>query len=368
MALSTPLLYPIPAFDATLENNITFTVIGGDQVVGNRLSIKINSSQVEVYNGTVESYVFSHTIPANTLTNGVYYTAQIKTYGNIDDISDPTKGSSWSDAVPFYCYSTPVVSWSNQPQASIIDTSTFTFYFSYSQAQGEELYSYIVNLYDQSQTLISTSGTKYVSSLISDITYTVNGLLNTNSYYIEMNGETINNTKISTGKISFTVNYYEPYSKQGFTATNDACNGWITLVNNVVIIDSSSFPDPPIYVYGNTAVDVKQQNYYVKWTGLSQREDFCIRIWGYNFNSNEVIFNYMQADIAYNIQLIRRDGYDYDSSTLQTYYELQVYVNDNQPLFIYSNYINQPTSTDKVFICIKRINNIYSLYIENLGV
>ena len=157
MALSTPLLYPIPAFDANFDNDITFTVIGGDQVVGNRLSIKVNSTQVEVYNGTVESYVFKHTIPANTLTNGVYYTAQIKTYGDIEDISDPTKGSSWSQSVPFYCYSTPVVTWFNRPVGSIIDTSTFTFVFSYSQAENEELYSYIINLYDQSQTLISTS-------------------------------------------------------------------------------------------------------------------------------------------------------------------------------------------------------------------
>ena len=183
MALSTPLLYPIPAFDATLENAINFTILGGDQVVGNRVSIKINSSQVEVYNEAVESYVFSHTIPANTLTNGVYYVAQIKTYGNASDISDPTKGSPWSTSVPFYCYSTPVVSWSNQPLSSVIDTSTFTFIFSYSQAENEQLYSYIINLYDQSQTLISTSGTKYISTSIPSITYTVNGLLNNNSYY-----------------------------------------------------------------------------------------------------------------------------------------------------------------------------------------
>lgn len=40
MALSTPLLYPIPAFDANFDNDITFTVIGGDQVVGNRLKYK----------------------------------------------------------------------------------------------------------------------------------------------------------------------------------------------------------------------------------------------------------------------------------------------------------------------------------------
>ena len=65
--------------------------------------------------------------------------------------------------------------------------------------------------------------------------------------------------------------------------------------------------------------------------------------------------------------LFRRDGYDYDSNIIQTYYELQIRTGDYQPYFIYSNYINQPSETDKIFICIKRIKNIYSLYIENLG-
>ena len=367
MALSTPLLYPIPAFDATFDNTISFTVSGGDQVVANRLIIKNNNTLQTVYNEVIESYNFNHTIPANTLTNGLYYVAYIKTYGVNDNIQDENAGSQLSSPVPFYCYSTPVLSWDNQPIGSVIETSTFVFHFSYSQAQGEQLYSYVINLYDQSQTLVNTSGIKYVSTSVLNIEYEINGLLNDNTYYIEMNGSTINNTQVSTGKISFSVTYYEPYSKAGFSATNDACNGWIKLSNNIIIVNSSSYPSPPNYVYNDTAVDVRPYGQYVKWTDISQSGDFCIRIWGYDFQSNERIFSYMQSDITYSIDLIRRDGYDYDSEIIQTYYELQVNINNNQPYFIYSNYINQPDSTNQIFICIKRINNIYSLYIENLG-
>lgn len=366
MALSTPLLPAIPAFDASSPYTITFTIQGGDQVVANRLLIQKNSDLSTVYNNVIESYGFNHTIPANTLQNGEYYVAQIKTYGVNDDITDVNAGSPWSSGSPFYCYTTPILTWSNKPANSIIQTSNFIFEFEYFQQENERLYDYVINLYNQSQILIDTSGTKYVSGETL-LTHSVSGLLDDTSYYIEINGTTINNTQITSGKILFLVNYYEPYARQSFNVTNDACNGLIIINSNFITIYSSSYPEEPIYVKNDTAVDVKEDGYYVKWDNISQTNDFCIRIWGYDFNSNKLIFTYTQNNTNYNISLFRRDGYEYDSEILKTYYELQVKIDDNQPYFIYSNYIDQPLENDKIFICIKRINNIYSLYIENLG-
>ena len=40
MALTTPILYNVPAFDATKEQVFTFAVVGGSQVVANTLTIK----------------------------------------------------------------------------------------------------------------------------------------------------------------------------------------------------------------------------------------------------------------------------------------------------------------------------------------
>lgn len=366
MALSTPLLPVIAAFDALFPYSITFTVQGGDQVVANRLLIKKNSNLSTVYNDVVSSYGFTHIIPANTLENGEYYIAQIKTYGVNDDITDVNAGSAWSFGSPFYCYTTPTLTWDNRPIDSIIQTSNFTFEFEYYQPEGEELYAYIVNLYDQTQALINSSGTKYVSGITS-LLYSVSGLSDDNIYYIEINGTTINNTQISSEKILFLVNYYEPYSRQTLSVTNDACNGIIIINSNYITLYESSNPDPPIYVKNNTAVDVREDGYYVKWDKTNQFGDFCIRIWGYDFNSNKKIFIFTQDDDYYDLILFRRDGYDYNSEILQTYYELQIQVNDKHPYFIYSNYINQPSDSNKIFICIKRINNFYSLYIENLG-
>lgn len=366
MALSTPSLYSIAAFDATSAHMISFSVSGGDQVVANRLKVQTNSNLSTVYNQAIESYGFNHTIPANALTNGTYYVAQIKTYGVNDDITSEEAGSPWSSPIPFYCYTTPTLTWINKPTPSVIQESSYNFQFSYSQSEGEELYSYIINLYDNNQTLISSSGTKYVSGIPS-LTYEVYGLIDDNTYYIEINGVTVNNTQISSGKIYFSVNYYEPYSQQIFEVKNDACNGWITITNNPIIVIPESYPSPPLYVKNNTAADLTASESYVKWSGLYHSGNFCIRIWGYEFNSDKTIFTYTENDTFYNLTLFRRDGYDYHSDVLQTYYELQVQVNDNQPYFIYSNYINPPSDSNKIFICIKRINNIYSIYIQNLG-
>ena len=58
MALSTPLLYSIAAFDANSTHMVSFTVSGGDRVVANRLQIKKNSNLSVVYNQVVQTYSF----------------------------------------------------------------------------------------------------------------------------------------------------------------------------------------------------------------------------------------------------------------------------------------------------------------------
>ena len=73
MALVTPIGIPIPAFDATQSQVFSFTVRGGDQVVGNILTIIDNVSGDIVYQHEVTSYVYNQTVPANTLQNNKYY-------------------------------------------------------------------------------------------------------------------------------------------------------------------------------------------------------------------------------------------------------------------------------------------------------
>lgn len=98
MALATPILQSISAFDSTISQVVRFQVTSGDQVVKNRLTIRLNSTNEIVYQNTVETFELENEIPANILTNGGYYNCYINTYNINDDIS------ANSNTVAFYCF------------------------------------------------------------------------------------------------------------------------------------------------------------------------------------------------------------------------------------------------------------------------
>ena len=90
MALIRPILYSISAFDATNSQVFNFNVSGGDQVVKNRLVISKQSDNTVVYNDVQITFAFRHIVPANTLTNGEYYSAYVITYNSDDEQSPPS--------------------------------------------------------------------------------------------------------------------------------------------------------------------------------------------------------------------------------------------------------------------------------------
>ena len=73
MAMIKPIALSKNAFDATQDQIFYFTSTGGNQVVKNKITIRLQSDNSIVYTNTVISYKFNQTIPANTLTNGDYY-------------------------------------------------------------------------------------------------------------------------------------------------------------------------------------------------------------------------------------------------------------------------------------------------------
>ena len=141
MALTTPILYNVPAFDATKEQVFTFTVVGGSQVVANTLTIKDNATLTTVYSQTQETYRFEHTLPANTLTNGTYYQATLTTKDAQGNESSP------SNPIQFYCYSEPTFVISNMPSGNVVTNSSFAFNATYHKEQGDILNAYVLNLY-----------------------------------------------------------------------------------------------------------------------------------------------------------------------------------------------------------------------------
>lgn len=284
MALTTPTLMQQNAFDATQAHVFTFNVYSGSQITGSKLTIKNNATLETVYDGTETSYAFEHTVPANTLTNGVYYQASIQTMDAQGNFSPA------SNIIQFYCYSTPTLVFNNIPTANIIPSASFAFEVKYNQAEGEALDSYVFNLYTTAGTLISTSGRLYntTTTVPTVFAYTFSGFNNGEDYVVEVNAATVEGTQITTGKQTVFVQYSQPGMFSSLYLTNNCKSGNITVQANVIGINGEVNPSPPKYITRNEQVYLDLTNThtfdtppYVQWTeGYEIPDNYVIRIWG----------------------------------------------------------------------------------------
>lgn len=358
MALTTPILYSQVAFDATNSQAFTFGVIGGDQVTQNKLTITNQATNEVIYNQTQTSYSFVHTVPANTLTNGVYYSAYLITYdanGN---------ASPQSNSIQFYCYSTPSFVFTNLPSGNIIPNSSFNFEVTYNQNEGELLDTYSFTLYDARQIQIATSGVKYVGSSVAPptvISYTFSGFGDKTNYYIKANGQTVQGTIIETPLISIDVVYTKPNIFSIIELNNNCNGGYISVKSNLIDIRSSSNPSPPVYVNNNTAVDARSQGRYVEWSsGFSLDDDFTVSLWGKNFNENSDIIK-MAADNGNSIVVRYRTNED------GTVYADATVTNGTVIYYIYSDSIAAPINDQKVQFWLRRIGYQYEIKIAAIS-
>ncbi len=358
MALTTPILYSIPAFDATKEQVFTFASISGSQVVANTLTIKDNATLTTVYSQTQTTYRFEHILPANTLTNGAYYQATLTTkdaQGN---------ESSQSAPIQFYCFTQPSFTISNMPSGNVVANSSFSFDVQYNQIQGEILNAYVFNLYGASGVLISTSGTLYntSSALPLTISYLFSGFEDKASYSIEVTGVTTNGTQITTGRVNFTTNYTSPDTFSFLFLTNNCQGGYITIESNVIGIDGDTGDTEPIYIDGKE-IDLRQEGSYVQWaSGYTVSDNWTMRLWGREFTANQEIFRFstIDGDIIYII---------YCNNNNQCWYEMRAVHNDNSWGYVCeSTHIDSPVAGEQLFCWLRRVDNLYELRIENRGV
>ena len=280
--LTQPIINPISAFDSTRVHTISFVVIGGAQVIGNRLVISNNETGEEIYNKIQSTMKLEHVIPANTLTNGGYYNAVVYT---IDSANNESVAST---PVPFYCYSQPSLTIDNIPATETIENGTYKFVGNYLQQENELLNSYQYTLYDSNKNVLSQSALIYYDT-DSSLSYTFVGMSNDTAYYIELSGETVNGTKITSGLKYFTVRYIQPASFAICDLVNNCEDGYIQISSNIVAIDGKSNPDPPIYI-DDKEVDLRDPNSWVEWnSGFRIQDDFTMRVWGRDFNDYQNI-------------------------------------------------------------------------------
>ena len=358
MALTTPILYSVNAFDAQNSFIFQFASIGGSQVVANTLTIKDNATLTTIYSATQTTFKFEHILPANTLTNGTYYQATLTTKDAQGNESSP------SAPIQFYCYSQPMFEISNMPSGNVIPNSSFAFTVTYNQAQGEILNAYVFNLYSASGALISTSNTLYNTdtSLPLNISYLFSGFEDNASYSIEVTGITANGTQITTGRIPFTTAYTKPDMFSFLFLTNNCKSGYITIRSNAVGIDGIANPEPPVFI-DNQEVDLRASGSYVEWIeGYTVTDDWTLRIWGRDYNPNSEIFRF--SNIDGDIITI-----DYCADDTNCWFEMRAKHNDWLWGYVTeSSHIALPTNTEQMFCWLRRIGNLYELKIENRGV
>lgn len=226
MAVTTPVLNPVVAFDATKPMTFTFSSVGGNQVVANKLTIR-NATTLEIlYDKTVNSFVLEHTLPANTLLNGLYYQATVIAY----DASGAA--SAASAPIQFYCFSEPTFAFANLTTGYTISTSSHSFVAQYEQLENELLNQYSFVLYDIDDKQLATSGVQYVGSTSLPptlVVWTVNGLEDDTDYKIITNGVTVYGTQVTTGVVSFSVRYDSPEVPIPIELTNKCDDGYIQI-------------------------------------------------------------------------------------------------------------------------------------------
>lgn len=350
MALIRPILYSISAFDATNSQVFNFNVSGGDQVVKNRLVISRQSDNVVVYNDVQTTFAFRHIVPANTLTNGEYYSAYVITYNSDDEQSAPSLG------IQFYCFSSPSFVFSNIPINRVIGNASYNFIVTYNQNESEYLKSYTFDLYNSERVLLSSSGIQYITStptLPLNVNYTFSGFNDRETYYIKATGQTMHGMNVDTGLVLFSVQYEVPNIFSIIGLTNNCEGGYITIQSNLVGISGESNPDPPIYVDDDTAVDLTGTGDYVLWnSGYEINGDFTASLWGREFNANSEIINLISGTQILTI--------NYRSAGNNFYYAELIVKEGVNTYYIYTDSI-YVYPEDELQIWFRRIGSLYEL-------
>lgn len=358
MALTRPTLLNQVAFDATQPQTFVFTVTGtSSQVVANQLIIRNQETNDIVYQEKQETFKYEHIVNADELTNGVYYNATLTVFD--------AEGNESPSSIPiqFWCYNTPVLTFTNLPNNNIINNTSFNFQFSYTQAENEALNSYVVNLFNASQVQISTSGILYADNGTPPYmgNYTFTGFENNSTYYIQVNGLTVEGTSISTVLQQFSVQYTRPDIFTLMQLNNNCDEGYITITSNIVSIEGESNPSPPTYI-DDKEVDLTGNESWVQWNdGFSITGNMLTRLWFRKPNNYSTIMQMSNTDgqiITLNFML----GYENNSAQdMGAYIEAYIQSVDGLDYYIFSNFVTPLSDTQYYTLFLIRNNSVYQL-------
>ena len=351
--MSVPVLYSINAFDATTEFTFTFGW-DGNQSIKNRLRIFDNVTNALLYDAVIVTFQLKHTLPINSITNGLTCWAEIYTIDSNEVQSSP------SNKIIFKTYSTPTWNFSNLITNQIIENSSYLLELNYSQSEGETLNYYQIFLYSATQSLLYQSGVLYDRV---NLTSSISGLEDNTQYYIRATGKTLNGMDLDTGFIPISVEYTSPSIYSLLTLENVAKDATIKISYNLKIVTGTSNVETPTYIDG-TKIDLTTNGDYVNFEkGFLISGNFLLQMVGQDFIDNSIIAELSNEKQKIELKYMR--GEFTSQVEEKAYFILRSFNNINNYV-IYSNYIPLPLPTDRIHIWIKRVDNVYDLQCEIL--
>lgn len=339
MTLNTPVLYQVAPFDANSDFALPFSY-AGNQSVKNTLLIKNSETLEIVYEQTVPTFRLSHTIPADTLVNGMTYQAQVKVY----DANNSE--SNYSLPIVFKCLSAPIFEFVNLTENQTIKAANYDVQLLYMQHENEALDSFKIGLYDISKNLIFQTDVFYD---VANLHYIIEGMSNDTSYYIRVVGKTVSGLNVDTGFISFIVEFITPELFSVVQTTNNELQGTTTIASNIILIEGT-YDEIPVYLDG-TKIDLRN-NTLVYNEGFTIGKDFSLQIIVEDYSMTQPILNLDNG----NIKLWVVPGKQYSTHEGKKYIHLESSCN-TWTYVLDSNYF----ATDKVQINLRRSNGLYSL-------
>lgn len=336
MALTTPSLYNIKPFPSNESMTFKFNSIGGDQVTANKLEIQRTSNNTIVYNIKIDTFIFEHNLPVNTLQNGVEYKARIYTYNINNQTSQP---SSW---IVFKCIDRPIV---NIPMINDeeVNNQTVVFEGTYLQTY-DALQSYRYILYDKNQVPIKTFNELFDGLLQQEIA----GLEHLETYYLELKTISTLGMEGTSGLKKFIPSYIQPRLATVVDLQNLKDKAAIQVTANIIqLIFKTSNGASPIYLDGDW-IDLNNQMIYLQ-EGLMIDNNFTLKMWCKNVEVNKT-----------NVKLYSPLG-TFEVKYFDNRFHVYKYIKGTNIYYhIYSDEI-YPISTDTVCIVLQHINNFCNI-------
>lgn len=336
--MAKPIIGTLKPIDASLDATITFSW-SGNRAYSNRLVVYDNKTLSVIFDDTVTTYKFEHTIPADTLTNGKQYVIEIQ----VTDQSGNT--SSMSNRVSLYTITTPIFQFSDIP--SIIESSSYTANIYYYSVDEEELNLYKFYLYDADQKLLFETDVSYLDEN-ENISYTYRSLENDSVYYIRATGVTVNGIELDTGycKISIKFENQDDYAR--VYVENLPNIGCIKISTNIIVIQYNGDQE---FSFQNGLIDLCDTSIFYD-SGFNAEGDFTVIIRGMHLWHTGTLLKMSNGE--YDITLSSRiypDG--------QLRYKLEV-PNGINTYIRYSEALSF-TDDDMLTVAIRRINNLYQI-------